>query len=126
MEWFVYGTLTDADRAAAVLDEFEYRGPAILEGWRRVDGVYPTLVPGGETEGRLLATGEAAALDAYEGGDDGPYVRVAVPRTDGGEAWVYVGDPARLDAPGRWPGDGPFRERVDREIRDRDVVIRPR
>ncbi|WP_459193447.1 gamma-glutamylcyclotransferase [Halosimplex sp. J119] len=43
MRAFVYGTLTDPERAGAVLNEFVYRGPAVLDGLQRVDGEYPTL-----------------------------------------------------------------------------------
>lgn len=39
---------------------------------------------------------------------------------------VYVGDPARLDAPADWPGDGPFAARVRRYLDDHDVVVRRR
>ncbi|QZP36976.1 gamma-glutamylcyclotransferase family protein [Halobaculum magnesiiphilum] len=79
--------------------------------------------------GRLLRTDEMAALDAYERVDDGLYVRVSVPLVgpDGerrGEAAVYVGDPARLDAPASWPGSDPFEERVARTVRERGVTVR--
>lgn len=131
MDCFVYGTLTDRETASAVLDEFAYRGPATLEGLRRVDGAYPTLVPGGSVTGRILATDELAALDRYEGVDRGLYVRVTVPRTDGGTVETYVGHPGRLGVPDEWPdvetdtgeaGDE-FEERVRASL-DR-VVVRP-
>lgn len=95
---FVYGTLTDPVRARAVLgradsgtragttepSEWEFVGEATLEGLRRLDGEYPTLVPGGSVDGRLLAVDEAGleALDAYEGVDRGLYVRVTIPSLD--------------------------------------------
>ncbi|MFB6353352.1 MAG: gamma-glutamylcyclotransferase family protein [Halobacteriales archaeon] len=139
---FVYGTLAAPSRADAVLDDWRDDGPAVLDGCRRVEGRYPTLAPGGETPGRLLVTPELDKLDAYEGVDDGLYVRVAVPvvgdegvadrivrsagqpGAGGAEAWVYVGDPDRLDASAAWPGVGPFEPRVRREIRRRGVVVR--
>ena len=116
MDVFVYGTLTDPDRVRELLGSFVFVGAATLHGLHLVDGRYPTLVPGGETAGRLLRTDEIAALDAYERVGDGLYVRVAVP-LDGGdphpdEAAVYVGDPDRLGAAVTWPGEGPFGERV--------------
>jgi len=53
MDVFVYGTLADRDRAAAVLgpDGFVVLGTARLDGLHRVDGRYPTLVPGGSVDG---------------------------------------------------------------------------
>jgi len=133
MDVFVYGTLTDASRGAAVLDEFAYVGPATLSGLHRVEGRYPTLAPGGSVAGRLLRTDEVDALDRYEGVDRGLYVRVSVPVVDGEaaddspdrpeEAEVYVGDPARLDAPADWPGDGGFGARVRRFVREQAVRL---
>jgi len=122
---FVYGTLTDPERAGEVLDEYEFRGGARLAGLHRVDGQYPTLAPGGETDGRLLWTPEVPALDSYEGIDSGLYIRVSVPLV-GGECdtvEVYVGDPDRLAAPADWPGDGPFPERVRAHLREHDVRV---
>ncbi|QLH80850.1 gamma-glutamylcyclotransferase [Halosimplex pelagicum] len=133
MDAFVYGTLTDPERARGVLAEFEYAGPAVLEGLHRVDGEYPTLVPGGSVEGRILRTGDAAALDRYEGVESGLYVRVSVPlAADSGDddrdrtVETYVGDPERLDAPAEWPGEGAFAERVRSFVRAEDVRIRQR
>jgi len=124
---FVYGTLTDPDRARAVLDEFEYRGAAELTGLRQVEGRYPTLVPGGRTTGRLLWTPERTTLDRYEGVESGLYVRVSVPYTGGADApstvSVYVGDPERLDAPEAWPGTDPFPETVRRYCSTSDVSV---
>ena len=130
MDVFVYGTLTDPDRTAAVLgsDGFSSLGPARLHGLHRVDGRYPTLAPGGCVDGRLLRTERIEALDRYEGVASGLYVRVTVPV--GGvrneeRAAVYVGDPARLGSPDvEWPGDGPFEERVERYVRGNVTVER--
>ena len=120
---FVYGTLTDADRAGALLEAWRFDAEAVLEGLHRVDGTYPTLAPGGETSGRLLVTPELDALDAYEGVADGLYERVALPLSDGGEAWCYIGDPDRLDAPADWPGEGSFARRVRRYCRAAGVRV---
>ncbi|WP_436908352.1 gamma-glutamylcyclotransferase family protein [Halosimplex marinum] len=135
MDVFVYGTLTDPERARAVLDHFEFRGSAVLDGLHRVDAAYPTLVPGGSVEGRILRTDDIAALDRYEGVDSGLYVRVSVPLSDDGadrdrsgeDATVetYVGDPQRLDAPAEWPGEGEFVARVRSYVREDDAVVRP-
>lgn len=127
MDVFVYGTLTDPATASEVLDEFEYRGPAELVGLYRVDAQYPTLGPGGTTDGRLLRTQEVDALDRYEGVDRGLYVRLSLP-FEGSDATdtveCYVGDPAALGAPVEWPNDDPFAERVRRYCRENDVVVR--
>lgn len=148
MDVFVYGTLTNPEKVRAIVDSFVFVGPAVLEGLRVVDGEYPTLAPpnGGGDErgdmvgptvaGRLLRTDEVDALDAYEGVEDGLYVRVTVPVVDEGgvgtrrspveEAAVYVGDPERLGANGDWPGDGAFRERVRATLAEHPVRIRSR
>ncbi|WP_435069643.1 gamma-glutamylcyclotransferase family protein [Haloplanus sp. C73] len=126
MDVFVYGTLTEPDRVASVLDSFVFVGAAVLEGCHPVAGRYPTLAPGGETAGRLLRIDDVAALDDYEGVDEGLYVRASVPRTDGGEAAVYVGDPDALDVsePVTWPGSGSFADRV-RAYLDANARVRP-
>jgi len=107
MDVFVYGTLTEPDRVAEVLDSFVFVGSATLTGLRPVEGRYPTLAPGEETAGRLLRTDEIRALDGHERVDDGLYRRVSVPLDAPGdhpdEAGVYVGDPDRLDADAAWP-----------------------
>ena len=130
---FVYGTLTDPDRAERALGHPpEFVGPATLAGCRRVDGEYPTLAPGGSCEGRLLRVDrpQLARLDAYEGVDRGLYARVPVPFAPGPEAGTlgtvetYVGDPGRLDAPAAWPGDGALSERVEAHLRDETVTVR--
>ncbi|PHQ44734.1 gamma-glutamylcyclotransferase [Halorubrum sp. C3] len=128
MDVFVYGTLTEPERVAAVLGSYVFVGPATLDGLRLVEGRYPTLAPGGETAGRLLRTDEVDALDAYEDVDGGLYVRETVPLDAPSEhpdtASVYVGDPDRLDADATWPGSGPFGERVRSVIDERDVRVR--
>ena len=123
MNVFVYGTLTDPDRADDVLGAFSFGPDATLVGCHRVEGTYPTLAPGGETEGRILRTPTLGALDAYEGVDRGLYVRVSVPGP-GGLCAVYVGDPDRLDAVATWPGDGSFADRVGAFVRNEDVRVR--
>jgi len=127
MDVFVYGTLTEPERVAAVVDAFVFVGGAVLEGCHPVAGRYPTLAPGGETAGRLLRTEEVDALDAYEGVGGGLYPRVSVPRADGGTAAVYVGDPDALDVEAAvdWPGSGPFAERVRRYFDAGGAVVRP-
>jgi gamma-glutamylcyclotransferase (GGCT)/AIG2-like uncharacterized protein YtfP len=125
MDVFVYGTLTNPDRVASVVDSYVFVGPATLHGLHLVDGRYPTLAPGGEAGGRLLRTDELDRLDAYERVDDGLYVRVSVPRTDDGTVAVYVGDPDRLDADADWPGDGPFADRVRDYVSRRTVTVEP-
>lgn len=124
MEVFVYGTLTDSDTAAAVLDDLAYRGEARLDGLHRVAGRYPTLLPGGTVDGRLLVTDDVDALDRYEGVDRGLYVRVTVPTATSGTVETYVGDPAKLDVENSWPGSGPFERRVRSYLTDRPVLVR--
>lgn len=136
MDVFVYGTLTEPDRVAEVLDSYVYVGPATLFGLHLVEGQYPTLAPGGETAGRLLRTEELETLDEYEGVEAELYRRVTVPLNapDGHpeDAAVYVGDPDKLDADAAWPGDGAgrddaelgFAERVDRYLEREDIRVR--
>ncbi|WP_053949213.1 gamma-glutamylcyclotransferase family protein [Halolamina sediminis] len=144
MDVFVYGTLTEPERVASAVDAYAFIGSAVLSGLHPVQGEYPTLAPGGETGGRLLRTDDIDALDAYEGVDDGLYVRVSVPveRADSsavdstGEsgltetAAVYVGDPERLgvDDEVTWPETdehGAFADRVREYVRRHDVHVRP-
>lgn len=135
---FVYGTLTDPDRADSLLAEWSFGPDARLVGLRRVEGRYPTLVPGGSVEGRILRTDELTTLDRYEGVSSGLYVRVTVPYADefdgaGGAAdddgregaAVYVGDPDRLavDTDARWPESDDFGGRVRRYVADERVVV---
>lgn len=124
MDVFVYGTLTDPDRAVDLLSEWRYCGEAVLDGLHRVDGQYPTLLPGGRTDGRILSTPDCDALDQYEGVESGLYVRVTVPRADGGAVQVYVGDPDRLGVAERWPGTGAFPERVRGYLDTAEVRVR--
>jgi gamma-glutamylcyclotransferase (GGCT)/AIG2-like uncharacterized protein YtfP len=129
MDLFVYGTLTDPTRVASLVDAHVFLGAARVEGVHAVEGRYPTLAPGGTVAGRVLRVddGAVAAVDAYEGVDDGLYVRVSVPY-DGPESdsvAVYVGDPDRLAAPAEWPGDGDFRTRVERYVASRTVRAHP-
>jgi len=108
---FVYGSLTDPATAERVVGDASFAGSAVCRGLHRVEGIYPTLAPGGSVEGRLLDTGRVAAVDAYEGVENGLYVRVGLPGPEG-TIYTYVGDPDRLGANAEWPGEGPFPERV--------------
>jgi len=121
---FVYGTLRDPERARKLLGHAEFGPDVRLRGLHRVEGRYPTLAPGGATEGRVLRLrdGDLEALDAYEGVDRGLYVRVRVPG-DPGPLWTYVGDPDRLGAEATWPGPGPLRRRVERYVDANDVRV---
>jgi len=121
---FVYGTLTDRDTAAQVVETVEYRGRANVDGLHRVDGRYPTLLPGGSVAGRILVPPAIEPLDRYEGVESGLYVRVQVPTANGGNVATYIGDPARLGVADEWPGSGPFPERVRAYIREHAVVVR--
>lgn len=127
MDVFVYGTLTDPGCAQQILadDRFEYAGSAVLDGLHRIDGRYPTLVPGGRVRGRILRIGMDAidALDAYEGVDRGLYLRTSVP-IDERTIEVYIGDPDRLDVSEEWPGNGPFTTRVDRYLSTHDIHLK--
>jgi gamma-glutamylcyclotransferase (GGCT)/AIG2-like uncharacterized protein YtfP len=124
MDVFVYGTLTEPERVAEVLDSYVYVGPATLFGLHLVEGRYPTLAPGGETAGRLLRTEELDALDEYERVETGLYRRVTIPLDAPGghpdEAVVYVGDPDRLDADAVWSGAGSGGEGNDGDSDERD------
>lgn len=120
---FVYGTLTDPDRAGAVLPDPTFIGRARLEGCHVERGRYPTLVPGGAAVGRLLTTGRLDLLDDYEAVEDGLYVRVSVPCSDDGGVWTYVGAPDRLGVDAEWPGSGPFPDRVRRYVAETPVVV---
>ena len=128
---FVYGTLTEPTRVESLFGDgpgtYEILGPATLEGFRRVDGTYPTLLPGGTVDGELLAIDDRALerLDRYEGVDRGLYVRVTVPKADGGSAQFYVGDPDKLDATADavWTDERPFGDAVRRYIMREDTVV---
>jgi gamma-glutamylcyclotransferase (GGCT)/AIG2-like uncharacterized protein YtfP len=124
---FVYGTLTDPDRAASLLDDWSFVADARVEGLHRVGGRYPTLAPEGSVEGRVLRTDDVARLDEYEGVHAGLYVRVSLPRTDGdGPVEAYVGDPTRLgvDEPVAWPDAGSFEAAVRRYVDEEAVSVR--
>ncbi|WP_175529240.1 gamma-glutamylcyclotransferase family protein [Natronorubrum texcoconense] len=131
MQVFVYGTLTDSEQVESLLGDgpgtYESLGPATLEGFHRVDGAYPTLLPGGTVDGELLAVDDRALerLDRYEGVDRGLYVRVTVPRADGGSAQLYVGDPDKLGVAvdGVWTDDRPFADAVRAYIVREDTVV---
>lgn len=124
MDVFVYGTLCESAQARAVLGHADFGTDARLVGLHPVDGRYPTLAPGGETEGRVLRLrgGDLEVLDRYEGVDRGLYVRVRVPATDG-FLWTYVGDPDALGVDVSWPGDGSLEESVERYVDHEDVAI---
>lgn len=123
---FVYGTLTDDAQVAALLDSYRFVDDAVCVGLRRVDGRYPTLVPGESVTGRLLETSEIDRLDRYEGVDRGCYHRVSVSLTSSlaatvsaTTASVYLAAPSALGLGSLdryWPGEGSFRARVDRHL----------
>ena len=121
---FVYGTLRSDERVAALLDDYSWEGTAVLEGLHRVASRYPTLVPGGSVEGRLLETPQLDQLDDYEGVDRGLYVRVSIPIDAGDTAEVFIGDPERLGVGDSWPGTGPFRPRVERYLETHEMSLR--
>lgn len=122
---FVYGTLVDPHRTAAVLDEYEYGPDAVLKGLDRVQGTYPTLGPGEAVAGTVLRTPELGRLDRYEGVGEGLYVRVSIPWRDrDGTVETYVGSPEHLGIRDGWPGDGPLEARVERYVADNDVAVR--
>ena len=132
---FVYGTLTDRERLSTVVDRYQFGPPAVCQGLRRVDGRYPTLAPGGQTSGRLIATSELDALDGYEGLDRGLYCRVSVPlsvdeSTDppfaAETAELYVGSPRLLGVADEvaWPTSGALEHQVTQYIESNPVRIR--
>jgi gamma-glutamylaminecyclotransferase len=132
MDVFVYGTLMDRERTQQILDQFEYTDRATLVGLHRVEGRYPTLVPGGRAQGRVLRIedSELDTLDAYEGVNRGLYVRASVPAsapvatsTDKQTVEVYVGNPDHLDVSATCPGNGSFTERVEQYIATHDVHV---
>lgn len=127
MDVFVYGTLTDPDRAAAVVEDARFLGSARVVGLHVVEGRYPTLAPGGSTTGRILRSDDVEALDAYEGVSAGLYVRSTVPLEGGSTVETYVGDPVRLGVADEvtWPGDGAFADRVAAYVDRNEVVVRP-
>lgn len=133
MDVFVYGTLTNPEQVAQVVDSYSFVGSAVLDGMHPVEGRYPTLAPDGSVGGRVLRTDDIDSLDAYEGVDRGLYVRVDVPwadtrdSLDGGESvGVYVGDPELLGVADAvsWPGSGTLADRIERYIRTESVSVR--
>jgi gamma-glutamylcyclotransferase (GGCT)/AIG2-like uncharacterized protein YtfP len=140
---FVYGTLTDRGQVSTLLDKYTFGPPAVCHGFRRVDGQYPTLVPGDQVAGRLVATPEIDRLDRYEGVDRGLYCRHSVPfvsasaRVGNDEtrmdkstfvvdtAAVYVGDPSRVGVSEDvdWAESGPFDQVVADYIEANEVYI---
>jgi len=123
---FVYGTLTDDAQVDALLDSYRFVGDAVCVGFKRVDGRYPTLVPGESVSGRLLETSEIDRLDRYEGVDRGLYHRVSVSlassltaSVSATTAEVYLAAPNVIGLGSLeeyWPGEGSFRARVDRHL----------
>ncbi len=67
MDVFVYGTLTEPERAGELLDSFAFVGPARLEGLRVVEGRYPTLALPRAEDGSTRADGDS---DRGSDGDD--------------------------------------------------------
>lgn len=127
MKCFVYGTLTAPATADKLLESWHYDGEATLVGLHRVDGEYPTLVPGGTVTGRILVTDDPETLDRYEGVDRGLYVRVTVPHESGDTVETYIGNPERLgvetvETP--WPDKGSFAQRVENYLTDNEIVVR--
>jgi len=130
---FVYGTLTDDEQVAALLDSYRFVGDAVCTGLRRVDGRYPTLVPGESVTGRLLETDEIDRLDRYEGVERGLYHRLPVSlapplaaATATTTAGVYLAAPnaiglGSLDR--HWPGEGRFADRVDRHLASPEIKL---
>jgi len=137
---FVYGTLTDRDQCSKLLTEFTFGPSAICHGLGRVDGQYPTLVPGGEVVGRLLSTPKLDRLDRYEGVDRGLYCRVTVPLQsthspeasgrdrsmfDVETAAVYVGEPSKIgvEPDVGWPEADSFTRSVTAYLETHPVQI---
>ncbi|MEA1930373.1 MAG: gamma-glutamylcyclotransferase family protein [Euryarchaeota archaeon] len=142
---FVYGTLTDREQVSALLTEFTFGPSAVCHGLQRVDGRYPTLVPGGEVTGRLLSTPELDQLDRYEGVDRGLYCRVTVPLRsarssetnvldqndadhsafDVEAVAVYVGEPSKIgvEPDVGWPDADSFTRSVRAYLETRPVRI---
>lgn len=140
---FVYGTLTDRTRVAELLTEYTLGPTAVCDGLERVDAQYPTLGPGGQVTGRLLATTELDRLDDYEGVDRGLYCRLGIPvqteaasgigdrpRSDRStfdvdSAEVYIGNPSALGVAEQvdWPAAEGFRQSVAEYLKTHSVQI---
>lgn len=136
---FVYGTLTDPDRVSTLLDSYTLGPSACCHGLRRIEGTYPTLAPGEQVSGRLLATPELSQLDTYEGVDRGLYCRVSVPLSTVGlsnpldvpfaveTVELYVGNPSLLTVSEvvEWPVSGPFEHQVRTYLDTHSVRVCP-
>lgn len=110
---FFFGTLMDLDVLGlvvgrAILDE--ELAPAVLPRFRREaarDVPWPVLVgdPGAAVEGRLWSARgrlELERINRYEAGEYRAELhRVHDPRVGSREAWVHIGDGARIVAAGR-------------------------
>lgn len=128
---FVYGTLTDPEQVSRLLDAYEFGPRAVCQGLERVDGQYPTVVPGDQVSGRLLYTPHLDRLDSYEGVDRGLYCRLSVPlgrSEDPTETTVdiYIGNPIKLGVSKTpiWPGSGPFEQQVAEYIEVNPVSVK--
>lgn len=111
---FVYGTLRRGGGKDGLLEGARFLRPAIVSGSLYDLGHYPALVLDGRAivhgEVWRCPTGALAAIDAYEGVDEGLFERVRVDIGSEGLAWTYVAGPlliTRLGAhnlvpSGRW------------------------
>jgi gamma-glutamylcyclotransferase (GGCT)/AIG2-like uncharacterized protein YtfP len=103
---FVYGTLRDADVAAAQLGDCERVREATVLGTLYDLGAHPALMPYGNTAivGEIWrCPNEALArLDRFEGIERGLFRRIGIRAADVG-CWTYVAGPAlaRELLPGR-------------------------
>ena len=133
---FVYGTLTDHPHVSRLLKEFSFGPPARCWGFKRVDGRYPTVVPGERVAGRLLETPEIGRLDDYEGVDRELYHRYSIPLInrcpgtipsvfDVDTAEIYIGDPLTLGVsqPADWSASGSFTQCVTEYIETHNVHV---
>lgn len=133
---FVYGTLTDPQQVSRLIAEYRFGPSAVCHGLRRVDGRYPTLVPGEQVAGRLLVTTELDRLDEYEGLDRGLYCRVSVPLVDPPATAdsltvdvdtvdLYIGHPTAVGVSEQsdWPETGSFKQCVKKYVEANNVKI---
>jgi len=135
---FVYGTLTDPQQVSRLLEEYRFGPSAVCHGLQRIDGRYPTLVPGGQVAGRLLVTNEVDRLDEYEGLDRGLYCRVSAPLVDPHSlaadenrlvavdtAEIYIGNPTAIGVSKQtdWPEAGPFNHCVKQYVETNNIRI---
>jgi len=105
MQLFVYGSLIDDARVAALTGERFRRAPGLLRGYRKLPSPlgYPYIVvhPGGVVDGAVLHGVTPAALQAFDRYEEEGrlYRRVEVEvEIDGHRerAFTYVGIPAAL------------------------------